>query len=285
MANPAVGNYGNVAGSVGLEDRTQILPTPNIPSNTVGIFGPDFNFPDYLPQPGQVGIAPGNTVDSVKSAIGGAATYADIIGFGYSSTELSAPYAGYIRPLGVRTFLRTGMTCSNGAQMWSYVNGIPDGSYSAGLKGLGPGIVGDAKEALNPIPILTSVFGTGYPECKRQTMPVGDQDGSIVSKSGKPFVEDMDLVSGGSQTRWIKSRDLTATEYSQTPKLYCFDGYPVKNHPNQDCTQPRMNNSMDITSSFVDYKDPDDAIEMIKMIMLATGVLAAVCVAHRYLSR
>jgi hypothetical protein len=96
-----------------------------------------------------------------------------------------------IKPLGVRFWMPTGFTCSNGAKMWQYTDSIPKGdalgeriknglnNMGYGLRGLAPGIVEDAKDALNPIPVMEAVFGSGYPQCKQVTLPVGDSYGHI----------------------------------------------------------------------------------------------------------
>jgi hypothetical protein len=204
--------------------------------------------------------------------------YVDMAISGFPTTSYSARHAGYIKPLGVRTFLRTGLICSNGAEMWEYVDGIPGGT----LRGLAPGITTDAKAALDPVPVMSAVFGTAYPVCKYVTRPVGDQSGALRNRAGKSYVENPELVVGGQQSRWVKDTETTITASSKTIKTQCPDGFPIVNHKDQDCTKPRINNSM---QTFVDYKSPDDGIEMIKMIFLATGVLAAVCIAHNYFTK
>ena len=42
----------DIGKSVGLENRSAILPTPNIPDKTPGVFGPDYSFADNVPLPG-----------------------------------------------------------------------------------------------------------------------------------------------------------------------------------------------------------------------------------------
>jgi hypothetical protein len=280
MANPAIGDYGSTAGTIGLESRTSILPVPSIPDSAVSIYGPEYSFSDNVPEPGQVGIYQGETITSVLDSAGGAMAYIDIITYGSPTTGFTQgkPFSPLIRPLGVRTFVRTGLICANGAEMWDYIDGVPKGT----LAGLAPGITQDAKAALNPVPIMSAIFGSGFPICKQVTRPVGDQNGNLKNPAGKWYMENPELVVGGQQTRWVKDTESTISDTSKMPKTHCADGFLKTSHRDQDCAKELLSKSV---TGFVNYKDPDDAIEMIKMIFLATGVLAAVCIAHRYLSK
>lgn len=235
--------------ATGLETRTSILPSPSVPIKTPGVFGPDYSFADNVKLPGDVGVRDGDSMDSVFSAIGGAAYYLDTIGFGESSTGLSRGLG--VKPLGVNSFLRTGLQCSNGADMWTYSEGIStgkalgqrvkDGLASAGLpplKGLAPGIMEDAQTALDPVPILGAIFGSGYPRCKYVMLPVGDQDGRIQNPSTKAYyVENPETVIGGKQGRWIQESDLSQEAWKNAPKTHCADGYLLENHTDSDCTK------------------------------------------------
>ena len=151
------------------DNRPQVLPSPSVPK-TPGIFGPDYSFADNIKLPGQVGVRDGNDLDSVIDSLKASAYYIDMIGFGKSSSPLSAGKG--VKPLGVNTWIRTGFQCSNGADAWTYNSGVPTGQSmgkgvakgleSAGLpplKGLAPGIVEDAQEALNPMPIIGAISG------------------------------------------------------------------------------------------------------------------------------
>ena len=66
-----------------------ILPTPSMPRNVPGIFGPDYSFSDNIPLPSEIGVYDGDDVGSVMSAAKAAAFYADTIGFGQSSNKWS----------------------------------------------------------------------------------------------------------------------------------------------------------------------------------------------------
>ena len=167
--------------SVGLEGRTAILPTPDVKPIGPGLLGPNYSFADNVPLPGQVGVRDGDSMNDVIDSVKAVAYYVDMIGFGEASSGMSRGVGpgGGPRPLGVNTWMRTGLKCSNGADMWMYNAGVPtgealgkrvkDGLASAGLpgmRGLAPGILEDAQAALNPVPIVKALFGSGFPRCR-----------------------------------------------------------------------------------------------------------------------
>lgn len=250
-----------MATQIGLESRTSILPTPPIPDKVPGIFGPDYSFADQIPLPGQVGVRDGDSYGDVLDSVKAVAFYADTIGFGESSSFLTKGMP--LKPIGVNTWIQTGMKCSNGADMWVYQQGIPtgealgkrlsDGLASAGLprlKGLAPGIVEDVQEALNPVPVMSAVFGSGYPSCKYVEMPVGDQDGRIQNPAtGSYYVQNPESVKqrGGRpvQGRWIQDTMLTKDQWDTTPKTHCADGFSLKNHRDGICDNPLISMTME----------------------------------------
>jgi hypothetical protein len=76
--------------------------------------------------------------------------------------------------------------------MYRYIEGIPQGTamgeYVASslkdvglpeMKGLAPGMIEDAKSALDPRDLFRAAFGDAYPDCVEATLPVGDIDGRI----------------------------------------------------------------------------------------------------------
>jgi hypothetical protein len=154
-----------------------------------------------------------------------------------------------LKPIGVNFWMKTGLTCSNGAEMWQYIEGIPkgdalgqrvaDGLRSAGMpgmRGLAPGIVEDAKAALNPEPVLQAVFGSGYPVCRFEKKPVGDQDGRIQNPTtGKYYVENPETVVNGQQGRWTYAGNLRKDEFDSAQKTHCPDGYTKRNHRDMNC--------------------------------------------------
>jgi hypothetical protein len=240
---------------IGLENRTSILPTPPVNAGP-GLLGPDYSFADNLALPGQVGVRSGDDLNSVVDSVKAVGYYVDMIGFGEASSGLSRGVGpgGGPKPLGVRTWMQTGMKCSNGADMWTYMDGVPtgdalgkrikDGMASAGLpgmRGLAPGIMEDAQEALNPVPIMRAIFGSGFPQCKFDKKEVGDQDGKIQnSATGAYYIQNPETVTqenGRSyQKRWAYDRDLTQDAWNKAPKTHCANGYLVNNHRDSKCT-------------------------------------------------
>jgi hypothetical protein len=137
--------------------------------------------------------------------------------------------------------------------MWTYLDGVPqgtalgkrisDGLASAGLpgmRGLAPGIMEDAQSALDPIPIVKTIFGTGFPICKLESKEVGDQDGLIKNPATQDYyVQNPDTVfkqNGRSyQKRWAHDRDITQDEWNKAEKTHCANGYLVDNHRDSNC--------------------------------------------------
>jgi hypothetical protein len=248
----------------GLETRKEILPKPDVPQGP-GVFGPSYSFADSVKLPGEIGVRDGNDMSSVMDSVKGVAYYVDTIGFGESSNPLTNGMD--LKPIGVNYWLPTGFTCSNGAKMYQYNESIPkgdalgkkvdDGLRSAGLprlRGLAPGIMEDAKSALNPIPIMQAVFGSGSPQCRYEMKPVGDQDGRLQNTAGEFYVEDPESVQeiGGRphQGRWVFDRSLSQDQWDSAPKTHCPDGYPLKNHINLDCSAGLQTRSMEGFESY-----------------------------------
>lgn len=226
---------------------TGILPTPRVNTTGPGITGPDYSFADNIPLPHQIGVHDGDNVGDVIGAVKGVAYYSDMIGFGGPSSVMAQGMG--LKPIGVQVWMKSGMTCSNGAEMWTYMNGIPQGTALGsglaknlsdaglpGLRGLAPGMMEDIQSAFDPAPIMQSVFGTGFPACKMVEMTVGDQDGNISKKdaSGKTiyYVENPETVTrrGGLsyQSRWTLDHMMTQPEWNQAPKTFCPNGTPKR---------------------------------------------------------
>jgi hypothetical protein len=220
---------------LGNERRLKILPDEDA---TADFAGPDYNIADQMPAPGLIGVKRDDTLTSVFSAIKGVAYYTDMIGFGESSTFFTSGMP--VIPLGVNYFMKTGQTCSNGANMYSYVEGIPRGDALGktatkvlkdmglpSLKGTAPGVIEDTKEATNPMPVINALFGGAYPVCEQITRPVGDYTGSIYNIDGKKIINgDMKYGDNGKfyQTRWVQSRTVNKKEYDCTSKTHYPDG-------------------------------------------------------------
>ena len=145
--------------SLGAEKRTSILPTASPSSD---FLGPSYDYADELPMPNEIGVRAGNNLNDVMDAVKGVAYYADMIGYGEASNFLTRSMGSKPFPMGVNYFVKTGSKCSNGADMWVYVNGVPKGDALGqraqtamknlglpALRGLAPGILEDAQAALN----------------------------------------------------------------------------------------------------------------------------------------
>ena len=233
----------------GSETRTSMLPSM-VPDG-IGFFGSPYSPADAMLTPAQIGVRVGNSMNDVISGVKGVGFYSDQIGFGSPSTGLTAGMQ--LRPLGVNYFIKTGMTCSNGAEMWHYMQGITQGDALGSkmkkvmaemglppLQGLAPGMIEDAKNGLDPAPLMNAMFGSGYPQCKQVTLPVGDSYGNTSDKdTGENWIGDKTglrtLGKTPVQTRWVQYTDrrgnpinLSRDQWVDTPKTFNKDGTPIK---------------------------------------------------------
>ncbi len=246
--NAVVPPKNNSAPQQGSEKRTSILPSM-VPSG-IGFFGSPYKPADAMMTPPQIGVQVGDSMGDVINAVKGVGFYSDQIGFGAPSTGLTQGMP--LAPLGVNYFMKTGMKCSNGADMWQYVQGITQGDALGEkikmvmaemglppLKGLAPGMIEDAENALDPQPLLNALFGSGYPQCKQVTLPVGDGYGRIMDPdTNEVWIDDPDSAvnNGGGyiQTKWVQDTDrqgnpinLDRDIWVATPKTYNADGTPI----------------------------------------------------------
>jgi hypothetical protein len=240
--------------SLGNENRSSILPTTT--PDSMGFFGSPYSPADALIAPATIGVRAGDSLESVVNAVKGVGYYVDMIGFGGPSSAITQGMP--LKPLGVNYFMNTGQTCSNGATMYQYFEGIPTGGALGpkvqrairqmglpGLQGLAPGMMEDAENALNPIPLMTAMLGSGYPQCKRVALPVGDMYGNIRDPDTKvPWIEHPeDAIYLGKkgkgpqwyQERWVQDTDnkgnpitLDKDTWTKTPKIFNPDGTPIK---------------------------------------------------------
>lgn len=238
----------------GSEKRSTILP--NMIPEGIGFFGSPYKPADAMKTPPQIGVVVGDSMGDVINAVKGVGFYADQIGFGAPSTGLTQGMP--LKPLGVNYFMKSGLTCSNGADMWQYMQGITQGDALGEklkmvmaemglppLKGLAPGMVEDAENALNPSPLMNAVFGSGYPQCKQVTLPVGDAYGNVMDPdTNEDWIGDStglqpttlpDGTSGYVQTRWVQDTDrlgnpinLTRDQWVAAQKTFNPDGTPLK---------------------------------------------------------
>jgi hypothetical protein len=243
----------------GTEKRTSILPSM-IPSG-LGFFGSPYSPADSMLTPNQIGVRVGSNISDVVSAVKGVGFYGDQIGFGAPSTGLTRGMD--LRPLGVNYFIKTGVKCSNGADMWHYMQGITQGDALGEkmknvmadmgmppLQGLAPGMIEDAEHALNPAPLMNALFGSGYPQCKQATMPVGDSYGHIAdTTTGESWISNPETArqegGGWVQTRWVQDTDrngnpvnLSRDQWAAAPKTYNPDGSPIEGEGFEVLTNP-----------------------------------------------
>jgi hypothetical protein len=263
----------------GNENRNSILPKGNVTG--IGFLGPDYNPADELLMPHMIGVRDEGSMKATIDAVKGVAYYVDMIGFGAPSNKLTQSMSNKPQQLGINYFLQTGQKCSNGANMWMYVNGIPKGD-SLGertrvamekvgmppLKGLAPGIMEDTKDALNPKPFINSLFGSGYPECEQITLPVGTSTGKIYKETidgsqGEPLIDNpQSAVKEGNkwvQTKWIQKTLKEKTPngvIKETPVLLDRDVWvsSPKTH-NPDGTL-KSDSTTTTTAGFTNYNTP-----------------------------
>jgi len=220
-----------------------------------GFFGPEYSFADNIPLPGQIGVRKEASFGAILDAVGGVNYYVDTIAFGgptfFNRQKMS--------PMGLRYFMDTGMRCSNGATMSEYFDGVTKGDLLGknvkaafesaglpGLRGLAPGMLENARNALDPRPIFAAVTSTGYPVCQQVVCPVGDANGSIQNRldANKPYIIDPVQyneagINGPTQRRWVQGLDstnnpinITKDEFGALPKCYNADGTYMENPPN-----------------------------------------------------
>lgn len=228
----------------GLEDRNGSEMLPANPPAGFGMLGSPYSVSDSLLTPAQVGVHKGDEMGSVVDAVKGMAFYVDQIGFGESSSRLTQGMP--LKPLGINYFMNTGQTCSNGATMYQYYEGIPQGNALGekvkkamkemglpGLRGLAPGMLEDAQGALNPGPLLDAMLGTGYPQCTQVMKMVGDAYGHVSDPdTGASWIESPETAFKGTdnlmyQTRWIQDKMIDREKWEATPKDYNPDGTPI----------------------------------------------------------
>jgi len=210
---------------MGSDNRANVLPLKN--ASGPGFLGPQYNPADEMLPPASIGVHRGGDLGDVLGAVKGVIYYADMMGFGEASSGFTQGMPG-LRPLGVNYFVNTGLTCSNGATMWEYVQTIPTGGALGEkiknairgvglpqLRGMAPGILEDAESALNPFPVINAVVGSGYPQCRLVKKQVGDFDGKIYNVDGVLLVDPEGLIGSGDgpyfQEHWIQDRTVVGS--------------------------------------------------------------------------
>lgn len=208
---------------MGNDGRGNVLPVKE--ASGPGFLGPQYNPADEMLPPASIGVRRGGDLGDVLGAVKGVIYYGDMMGFGEASSGFTRGMPG-LKPLGVNYFVNSGLTCSNGATMWEYVQTIPTGSALGQkikqamrgvglpqLRGMAPGILEDAQSALDPFPVINAVVGSGYPQCRLVKKKVGDYDGKVYNVDGVLLVDPVGLIGSGDgpyyQERWIQDREVT----------------------------------------------------------------------------
>ncbi len=240
-----------MATQMGNETRSSILPTKD--PGDPGFLGPSYDPSDFIPLPVTLGVRRGKTLNHVLNPLKAVGYYVDTIGFGEASNPFfrsSLPVLVY----GINYFMPTGIKCDNGADMYQYIETIPKGdalgtnvqmglafSGLPQLRGLAPGAVEDAKAALNPAPLMKTLFGSGYAKCKLETKLVGDLYGNTGNQNGSWIQGPINTIWNPqvgraikTQTRWVAETDkkgnpitISKEQYDKTPKIYNPDGTPI----------------------------------------------------------
>jgi hypothetical protein len=223
------------------------------PQDNYSYWGPSYSFVDSIPTPASLGVRNDGSIGAIVDSVSSVATYSDIIAFGQPALFDKSS----IQPMGIRYFLNTGLMCSNGATMSQYFDGVTKGNLlgqsvenaltSAGLpgmRGLAPGMLENARDALDPRPIFAAVTGTGYPVCQQVICPVGDINGALSNPNDTgagPYIIDPTQPGPGGlqvQVRLVQAYDntgspinITKAEFTATPKCYNADGTYMANPP------------------------------------------------------
>lgn len=192
-----------------------------------------YSYADELKGPSELGVYRDGSFSSVADSLAAVNYYVDAVGFGSSTgfAEMRGGQASGQQPLGVRYFLDTGFTCSNGQPMFEYVDTVPTGSLFGPritrelenmelplMKGLVPGMLEDAVGATNPVPYLRAAVGNVYPKCRQVEKRVGSNDPPYVrSRNDRKNVwmkpDRVDRNGIPYQRRWVLDRWITQKEW------------------------------------------------------------------------
>jgi hypothetical protein len=275
---------------VGNDNRANVLPVKN--ASGPGFLGPSYNPADEMLPPAAIGVKRGGDLDDVLGAVKGVIYYGDMMGFGQASSPFTQGMPG-LRPLGVDYYVNSGLICSNGATMWEFVKTIPDGSALGQkvkkaisdvglpqLRGMAPGILEDAKSALDPFPVINAVVGSGYPKCKLVKNPVGDYDGKIYNVDGVLLVDPVGLTQEGDryyQERWVQETDkdgwpiqLAYDEWDKAPKTHKENGCVGDPKANPGLPQPAFCSQG--RQGFQNYREEKHPLH--KMVSLSVAAIS-----------
>jgi len=207
------------------------------------MLGPKYDYSAELKTPGDIGVHFGDgSWGGITGAMAGADYYSDVIGYG-EATGFARGHGLNQTPLGVRYFIKSSNTCSNGQDMWQYISTVPTGipgrlgreiakpppdGLGVNLRGLAPGMFQDAAKALDPTPMFNSMMGTGFARCRKVSLPVGDMNGQIRSKTTgewwiDPSKEPVTYEGGQPHVaHWIFDSWISADQYDKDRKVEGF---------------------------------------------------------------
>ena len=292
--------------AMGNDKRANVLPVKE--ASGPGFLGPAYNPADEMLPPASIGVKRGGELGDVLGAVKGVIYYGDMIGFGEASSSFTKGMPG-LKPLGVNYFVNSGLICSNGASMWEYVQTIPTGGALGEkvkqairgvglpqLRGMAPGILEDAQFALNPMPVINAVVGSGYPQCRLVKKPVGDFDGKIYNVDGVLLVDPEGLVEENGryyQEHWIQDRTVTGPnrpgeeddehyarsdpiqlpydEWDKAPKTHNENG--CLKEPNSKLPQPQFCSKKE---GFQHYTQKSSAHKITSLTLVTVSLLALI---------
>jgi hypothetical protein len=167
------------------------------------LLGPHADYDSLIPTPVELGVSTDGSIGQMVTNQAAMAYYFDTLLLG-SRSPMTKMFGGKNQvPVGNRYFLPSGSKCTNGEDLYMYVDNIPRGNLLGSkmaqlqkemgipkFQGLGPGVIEDAV-ALNPIPIFYAVMGAAN-ECKKVTYPVTHQQ----NKDGKWVEIDKPVTNG-----------------------------------------------------------------------------------------
>ena len=295
---------------MGNDNRPNALPVKD--ASGPGFLGPNYNPADEMLPPASIGVRRGGSLDDVLGAVKGVIYYGDMIGFGQSSSSFTRGMPG-LKPLGVNYFVNSGLTCSNGATMWEFVETIPKGTALGSkvadaisgiglpqLRGMAPGMLEDAQAALNPFPVINAVVGSGYPQCVLAKKPVGNPDGQIYNVDGELLVDPEGLIQEGGryyQERWIQEKknsgpkrrgesensyaaradpiQLSYEAWDSAPKNYGDNGCLLDPQENAGLPEPAFCKKLPKKQGFVNYRSSGERMVSFSVAILSlVGLLA-----------
>lgn len=277
-------------GNMGNNTNAEILPVKN--ASGPGFLGPNYNPADEMLPPAAIGVHRGGDLDNVLGAVKGVIYYGDMMGFGEASSDFTKGMDG-LRPLGVNYYVNSGLICSNGATMWEFVRTIPDGSALGEkikkaiadvklpqLRGMAPGILEDAKSALDPFPVINAVVGSGYPKCKLDKKAVGDFDGKIYNVDGVLLVDPVGLINENGkyfQQRWVQENNkdgwpiqIGYDEWEKAPKTHKENGCVKDRKANPNLDQPSF--CSQAKQGFQNYRKEKHPLH--KMVSLSVAAIS-----------